>query len=116
MSAPYPIKLRVNAAALVELSTSEEGSYNDAWAELAKAGDSDQLIDMKLSRHAHHVAQRHKTVLEIVDSDEAEAMFYAVCSGTFQLRHLLIARRIADALRPHVSEESRRRWGSPSGY
>ena len=112
----YPIKLRVSAAALDELSTTEEGSYEDASNELAKAGDSEQLIAMKLSRHAHKVAQRHRTVLEIVDADEAEAVYYAVCSGTFQLTRLRLARRIADALRPHVKPETARRWPAPSGH
>lgn len=103
---PYPIKIRVPSRALDELSMSEDGSYSDQAAAFEREGDGPLVVLMKLSHHAHVVAQRHRTILELRTPDEADAAYYAVCSGTFQRSHFRIACRIADALRPFAKPDT----------
>lgn len=99
------IKIRVSPAALEELQHSEYGSWEDA-------GCPD-------TGHRYAVLQRHIAQIEVRDDAEAADLYYAVCSGTFQLTHLPVARRLADALREAAERhdpEVVRRWDGPSGY
>ena len=90
----YPIKIRLSKGAIDELQICEEAS------------------------NTYLICQRHKTVLEIRDQEEAVEVFNDVCFGTFQLiteyrNRLRSARKIANALRPHVPESIRNRF--PAG-
>lgn len=99
----FPIRIKMSAAALTELAACAEGSYSDAQTSVY-AGEP---AERSLQYHAHVVAKRHKTVLEIRNHMEAEDMYYEVCSGVFQIKGWVgwdRANAIADALRPVVKE------------
>lgn len=101
----FPIRIKIPTDVLVELAACSEGSYSDMQA----ISDKGEPIERMLTTHAHVVASRHKTVLEIRNKVEAEDMYYEVCSGVFQIkgrRGWTYANRIADALRPVVKEYS----------
>ena len=119
MEPNYPIRLKVSPAALSELAACEEGAYEDAVREFRRGniGDRDPRT------HAHVVAQRYKSQLRIDNDAEAVDMYYAVCSGTFQVTEeknfLHTARKIADWLRPiveRVSLETAKQFPQPDGY
>ena len=112
----YPIRIRMSAATLAELEHCEYGSYEDC------KGDAEHLArsfgeDARIEDHPVSViANSKKTVLIIRNAAQADWMFYAVCSGTFQLHHLRVAQRIADALIQHATPETVARWRYPDGF
>jgi len=124
----YPIKMKLPADHLAELSEAESGSYEDN----AYLANSDDLNDRKeyaengrfLPTHTHVIAKRHKTILEIRGDEEAVDVYYSVCSGTFGLREKSMAWhrsavKIANWLRPIVAKadpEMVRAWPTADGY
>ena len=106
------IKIRINPAALEEFQHSEHGSYEDH-------GSPDV-------GHVWNILQRHTGLIEVRSDAEAAEVFYAVCSGTFQLDapeegkvYFRTACRIADKLREAARRsdpEMVARWKAPSGY
>lgn len=101
----FPIIIPVTAAALAEFHASEYGSWEDAGC--PDAG------------HVCNILDRHARKIEVRDADEAELVYYAACSGTMQLAYkgfTRTARKIADALRPHVSARTAHIWRGPSGF
>lgn len=115
----YPIYLKVSPAALRELAACEEGAYSDAAHEQAMG----RAPARDPKTHAHVVADRYSTQLRIDNDAEAVDMYYAVCSGTFQVtdekNFLHSACKIADWLRPIVeraSPDTVKLWPCPNGY
>lgn len=105
----FPIKIKISEKALAELVQSEWGS----WEDHKHAGG-----------HPCEIAQRHRKVLVVENRKEADRMYYAVCSGTFQLQrkvgegpsYFRTACRIADILRPHARPATVDVWPKPTGY
>lgn len=94
------VVINLRKEVLAELVAAEEGAYEDAVAGKGSGAPDDIR---PLESHVHKVAQRFTSRLVIRTCEEAEDAYYAVCSGTFQLRNLACWRaavRIADALRP----------------
>lgn len=94
--AVYPIRILLGPVLPEELSRSEEGAYEDE-VQLAPLERT-----RPLHRHTYLIARRFSTQLRIDTVYEAEDVYYAVCSGTFKLRHYKAACKIADALREVV--------------
>lgn len=110
----YPIILKMSTVALRELAESEEGSFSDSLTD----SENGLTPDREPRAHAYMIASRLKTRLAIFNDAEAIDVYYAVCSGTFQLTHYRAAVRIADWLRPVVARVSPKtviRWPAPSG-
>ncbi len=91
MNITYPIKIRMTPAALGELSESECGRWEDN-------GRPDEGC------WAYLIAQRHRTVLELRTEEELREVYWAICSGTFQIHMNRGARAAATKLRPFVEE------------
>ena len=110
----YPIRIKLRAPVLEELGQCELGSWEDL---TGPDPDPEGLIERTLESHTYAVVERSpKTVLVINNADEAEDVYYAVCSGTFQLYFLRAAHKIADVLRPHALAETVKLWPAPTGY
>lgn len=115
------ITIRLSHAAFDELHASEYGSYEDHLPEdggpAAARFGSTHLVDI-LERSPRG---RNDTRITLTDSEAAE-VYYALCSGTFQLEYkgfLPTARRLADRLRDaarRYDADLVRRWPAPSGY
>jgi len=105
----FPIRIKMSAVALEELAQCEWGSWED---------------HKEARGHPCEIAQRHKGVLVLDNAKEADRMYYAVCSGTFQLNRepgegrsfFRTACRIADVLRPFARPETVKQWPFPTGY
>jgi hypothetical protein len=103
----FPIRIRVSKQALEEFVCSEEGSWSD----------HDEAPD-----HQCAILQRHKTSIEIRNAEEAAKVYYACCSGTFQLDYkgfLRTARRIANELREAAKQHDPdivKHWPAPDGH
>lgn len=109
----YPIKIKVAAAILNELQACELPSWED---HNSPDVEPEALASRPLASHTYAVVERSpRTVLVINNQDEADDVFYAVCSGNFQLYHYRTACRIADALKPHAKPETVARWRYPYG-
>lgn len=91
----FPVVIRMTPEQVAELVESEEGAYAD-----------DTEAGRPLEAHPHTVAQRFRWRLEIRNDAEAQEMYFAVCSGTFQRSHFGAACSIADALRAVVRERN----------
>ena len=101
----FPIIIPVSPAALEEFRESEWGAYEDAGC--PEAG------------HVVNILERHKRKIEVRDATEAELVYVACCSGTFQIHDkgfTRTAHKIADALRVHVRPYWVRLWPVPSGF
>lgn len=101
----FPIVIPVTRASLEEFVESEWGSYEDAGH--PEAG------------HVVNILQRFKRKIEVRSAEEANLVYEAVCSGTFQLFEKNFRRtalKIANALRPHALPETVKLWPGPSGY
>ena len=119
------IIIRMSNAAATDLYHAEYGSYEDQSYDMAE-GEIEALGRWS-NAHACDIIMRGKrgqtsTSITLLDDSEAAEMYYAICSGTFQLEHmgyLSTARRLAnqlrDAARRH-SAELVRTWPAPSGY
>lgn len=95
----YPVVIRLGPVLPEELAMCEEGSYEDQQA----LHPSER--DRPLETHTYTIAQRYRSQLRIDNVLEAEDVYYAVCSGTFQIRskrYFRAACKIADALRELV--------------
>jgi hypothetical protein len=112
----FPIVIKMYAPHIEELMHSERGSFEDMEGHLAKG---ELPLERPLESHTYTIAQRHKTKLVINNPAEAEDVFFAVCSGTFQgYSHgtFKAACRIADVLRPIVKvhyPETVALWNKP---
>jgi len=75
----FPIKIRMTARTVEELSSAEYGSYED-WL-----NDDRKPTDYNGGRTCHtvEILERHKTVLEIRDETELKEVFWAVSTGLF---------------------------------
>lgn len=118
------ITIRLSNAAATELYCSEYGSYEDHENELAE-GET-KVPGRYGDTHACDIIQRsprgrNDTRITLTDSEAAE-LYYAICSGTFQLEdkgYLRTARRLADRLRDaarRYDADLVRHWPAPSGY
>lgn len=111
-AAPFPLAIRLSARKIEELRECELGAYEDDEAKVEKGEEPDRALES----HTYTVCKRATgAVLSIADADEAEDVYYAVCSGTFQLHHLSAARQIADLLRPYALPETVKLWPRPEG-
>lgn len=120
MQHEFPIRIRINPAALDAFQRSEEGSHED-WKGGLQPYDS-----VYGDTHVFDILGRYRAVIEVRNADEAAEVYTAVCSGTFQLNdpeegkpYFRTACRIANALRPVVAAYHPRevtRWPRPSGY
>ena len=106
------IKIRISPAALEEFQQSECGAWEDA-------GGPD-------TGHAYCILQRHAAQIEVRDDAEAAQVYYAACSGSFQIddpaygqRYFRTACRIADKLRDaarRYDPDMVSTWAAPSGH
>jgi hypothetical protein len=114
-----PLRIPVSRATVEEFFESEYGRWEDAGrpetvleaAEAAARTGNDGAL-------ASVVLLRAKTRIIIYTTDEAEDVYFAVSSGTFQMHHFRAAERIANILRPIVAKSNPdlvRRWGGPTG-
>lgn len=106
-----PLLVIKSSRALVsELEGCEYGAYEDCLDRRKRGemepGDELTIVEI-LSRHTSHI------ILET--PAEADLLFYAVCSGTFQVQHYRAACRIADLTKPHASPETMKQWRYPYG-
>lgn len=85
----YPVKIPLRWRLVEELGNSECGLWEDY-------GQPDQ--EDPDNPFTYLICQRHKSQLEIRNAKEASEVYWAVSSGTFQLRHVQAARNIADRL------------------
>lgn len=120
----FPIRIRVQPHALAAFRDSEEGSWHDE-------GATPDCIDPETGAlHVHNLLGRHKASIEVRDAAEAETVYIAACSGTWQTRWSALERRygsgdgygyyetahrICDLLRPHVSPQTQAVWPCPTG-
>ncbi|MGB5812953.1 MAG: hypothetical protein WBG86_20640 [Polyangiales bacterium] len=106
------IKVRMTRSSFDELMYCEEGAHEDKPEEHVIADCTYCIV-------------RHRPVkgyVTLVSQKEVDSIYYAVCSGTFQIddpaegKHWYrVARRVADELRPHASPELVKQWPAPSG-
>lgn len=99
----YPIVIQLPQGFATELSECELGSYED----MQEYADKGEEVDRPLVTHTHIVAKRFKSKLVINNVEEAEDVYYSVCSGTFQSlskRAFIAACKVADALRDNVRQ------------
>lgn len=119
------ITIRLSNAAATELYHSEYGSYEDQQNDMDAGAIS--VLGRWSDAHACDIIMRGKrrqnsTTITLLDDSEAAEMYYAICSGTFQLDYkgyLRTAKRLADQLRDAArrhSAELVRSWPAPSGY
>lgn len=114
---------------IASLALSEEGRHEDHESDLAdwnatppeKRDQEDEprpalAYVCAMAALASSASSRYATIV-IDDASAAEDLYYAVCSGTFQVRFPRQARRIADALRDRVLATDPAlvaRWPAPS--
>lgn len=113
----YPIKIAVSTTLANELAMCEEGRHEDY---LSHKKEYPNDLDVEPC-HAYHIANQAIKTSELIcnNPEEATDLYYAVCSGTFQLYHLTTARRIANLLRNAVNEHDPKlvaMWTTPHGY
>lgn len=110
-----PITIRLTRAQVEDLACSEEGRHEDSAAARARGEDGEDAETC----HAYLVASRAPGAVLVVNTpEEASDLYYAVCSGTFQIHNYPAAVRIADRLRDVVREhdpEILRLWRAPYG-
>jgi hypothetical protein len=131
----FPIKIKMAQRLIDDLRECELGSYEDWQGELAEAKRTGtEPVDPPHSgTHQYEILdRRHDGVIEIRSADEACDVYYAACSGTFQIRRdkyetgdgkkdergYRAACRICDILRPIVQEtdpELVAMWRAPAG-
>ena len=117
MTTTFPLRIRVQPHALAAFRDSEEGSWHDEGA-------------TPDGTHVYNLLGRHKASIEVRNAAEAEAVYIAACSGTWQTRwsalerrygsgdgygHYETAHRICDLLRPLVSPQTQGVWPCPTG-
>jgi hypothetical protein len=105
------IRIRLSPKLCQELADCEEGAYSDALP-------CGELGERPISNHAHVVASEGvpRGALTIRNAEQAEDMYYAVCSGLFKARTLATltaATRIANTLRPFANHGTVKRWPRP---
>lgn len=116
MAQEFPIVIRMYAPHIQELLNSERGSYDDM---MQYAEKGELPLERPLESHVYTVAQRHKAMLVINNAAEAEDVYFAVCSGTFQgysRGTFAAACKVADVLRPIVKKynpETVKLWDKP---
>jgi hypothetical protein len=124
------ITIRLTRTTVVHLAMSEEGRHEDYGANLAarnvtppeKRNAEDEpkpclAYTCATEALASRASSRYATI-RIDGADVAEDLYYAVCSGTFQIQFPDAARRIADALRDRVratNPDLVARWSTPTG-
>lgn len=109
-----PIGIPMTRSLCFELAACAEGSYEDMQLIASLGGPCDRPLDS----HTHVTATRDadRSLLVAKTREEAEDLYYEVCSGTFKRRSLKAyqdACRIADALRPYAKPETVRMWPKP---
>lgn len=113
-TSPFPIGITLSKALCEELSECEMGAYEDAERAVEKGEENDRPLEA----HTYVVAKRDKDKNRIViqNADEAEDVYYAVCSGTFMQLNSAAFRaacRIANVLRPYAFPETVKLWPKP---
>lgn len=121
------VKIRLSRAAVEHLAMSEEGRYEDYTRDLAEwnageryeADKPEPCLAYTCATEAltSHESSKYATIC-ISSTDTAEDLYYAVCSGTFQIQFLTAARRIANVLRERVRVTNSplvRAWPAPTG-
>jgi hypothetical protein len=119
--------LRLPRRTLESLANSEEGRHEDIRCELAeyeaasepKGDKPEPCLAYTCAMEALESSASSKYVTIRVDrADVAGDLYYAVCSGTFQLQFPKTARDIANVLREWVrvsDPELVKRWPAPTG-
>lgn len=113
----YSIKIKLPVGHLSELAECEHPAYEDAEHDEAEGKPAERPT----ATHTYVVAKRHKTILEIRNAEEANDVYYAVCSGTFGLREKSMAWhrsavKIANLLRPYADPAIVKLWPTANGY
>ncbi len=124
------ITIRLSRKTVEHLANSEEGRYEDYMRELVEWNatplgerNEDDKPEPCLAyvcateALASHVSSRYATI-RIEDAPTAEDLYYAVCSGTFQIHFSAAARRIANELRERVCStrpDLVKAWPAPTG-
>ena len=110
----FPVRIRIASDMLDDFRECELGSYEDY--EGLMQGDAEDQQEARDglygTTHVYEILgraldrSRRLNTIELRDENEAAEVYYAVCSGTFQLspRGLRAARRLADQLRPVLQE------------
>ena len=120
------ITLRLSRRTVIALAISEEGRHEDYQRAIAEheaaQGDSPKpkpcLAYMHAVRALENSASSKQVTLRIDEAAAAEDLYYAVCSGTFQIGRLRAARNIANSLRERVRITDPalvQRWPAPIG-
>ncbi len=124
------ITIRLARATVDHLAASEYGRHEDYEVSLAEWNAAPQeerdeedrpepclAYTYAAAALASHASSRYATI-RIDGTDAAEDLYYAACSGTFQVQFPDAARRIADALRERVrvtDPDLVVRWPAPTG-
>ncbi len=125
------VSLRLARATVEHLALSEEGRHEDYETNLAmwnatppenrnKEDRPEPCLAYTYATAAlvSHAASSRYVTIRVDRADAAEDLYYAVCSGTFQIQFPDAARRIADALRDRVhvtNPDLVARWPAPTG-
>lgn len=118
MPVAFPFSVFMRAAHREVLADCELGSWEDHTSD---AGEFDR--DAYGGPHPYEILQAQasrpgpSSTLRVNDVEEAEAIAYALASGTFQLYHYRVARRVFDLLLPITSEAFQTGYwgGGPNG-
>jgi len=130
----FPVIIRISSALLDDFRESELGSFEDyqqmSEDERAEERWADEHVYEILGRHLD--TKRKMNRIEIRNAGEAAEVYYAACSGTFQIDRTdeggnasgyRAAVRICNVLRPVLQEpwpyefnELLNRWRAPTGF
>jgi hypothetical protein len=120
-----PIAIRLARKKCEALAIAEEGRHEDCLTALAEWNTASKPKDEKPDTcHAYDVASKALdtrgaiVALRIDSANAAIDLYYAVCSGTFQIDNFKAATRIANALRDRVRRIDPgmvQRWQTPYG-
>lgn len=124
------ITIRLSRATVDHLVLSKEGRHEDYETNLAewnatpleRRNEADEpepclAYTYATAALASHESSKYATI-RIDGAGAAEDLYYAVCSGTFQIQFPDAARRIADVLRDRVhttNPDLVARWPAPTG-
>lgn len=119
MAARYPVTIKLSNALIEEFDGCEYGIWEDhGRPDDGLLKDPCPACEERCTSapFTHNILQRYRTRIEVHTVKEAEEVYWAVSSGTFQINHLRAARRIADELLAAgvISDELREQW-YPSG-
>jgi hypothetical protein len=106
------LDLTVKCSLANELAECERGSWEDF--------KNDPLTTPRqLADHPYEVCHLYRSQIRMRNVEQLQGVWYACCTGTFQLRHLRAAQSLWQRLRPLVEEHARgdlKLWAYPDGF